>query len=111
MESAKLTKKVDPSLPPVMMVTLNRFYYDREAKKMRKRLEPVKLSPSITIKKSQHFHTEEQKEEEEEVDISTDQEEEIIYDLYVISQSNTIGNCDPFWNPSEFRPLLHNSSG
>jgi len=62
-------------MPPIVMVTLNRFYYDRKSKQRKKRLDPIIISPSITIP-NQYFHTPQH----------TEQKEDLVYDLYVSTQ-------------------------
>lgn len=73
--TAKINQKLDRNMPPIVMVTLNRFYYDRKSKQRKKRLDPIIISPSITIP-NQYFHT----------PTHTEQKEDLVYDLYVSTQ-------------------------
>ncbi|CAI2384673.1 unnamed protein product [Moneuplotes crassus] len=75
--NAKLMKKVSKDLPPIIMVTLNRFDFDNERKEMKKRLDLIKLSPSITVVKEELVNEEEIKEEENKA-------KDVTYDLYAI---------------------------
>ena len=50
-ESAHLTQKLSRETPPVIMITLNRFYYDRVTQSRKKKNDPIDLSYSITITK------------------------------------------------------------
>ena len=77
-ESAIWVQKLSKDVPPIIMITLNRFYYDRVSQAMKKRLDPIALSYSISI--SREFI-----EEDEESKIENqDSNSEIIYDLYAI---------------------------
>ena len=79
-ESAHLTQKLSKDMPPIIMVTLNRFYYDRLTQTRKKRLDPIALSYSITISK-EFIEIEDQ--EPEQVETSVDNSD-VAYDLYAI---------------------------
>jgi hypothetical protein len=67
-----MSQKLDSETPPIMMVTLNRFYFDVKTLSRKKRKDPIDLSYSITIT-PEFLHSEDIKENDE-----------IVYDLYAI---------------------------
>jgi len=67
-----MTQKLSRETPPIIMVTVNRFFYDRKTQSRRKRLDPVDLSYSITI--SEEFFDSDSQPKNSETDIEVDME-------------------------------------
>jgi hypothetical protein len=77
-----MTQKLSRDIPPIIMVTLNRFVYDRVAKTRKKRLDPVDLSYSIEI--NNEFLVEKEGKEGNDSQKMEVDGNEIVYDLYAI---------------------------
>mmetsp|Transcript_17291 Transcript_17291/g.20041 ORF Transcript_17291/g.20041 Transcript_17291/m.20041 type:complete len:285 (-) Transcript_17291:48-902(-) len=75
-----MVQKLSKDMPPIIMITLNRFYYDRTTQSRKKRIDPVALSYSISI--SKEFICEDAKQELSPE--ATEEQPEVAYDLYAI---------------------------
>lgn len=82
-ESAWLTQKLSSDLPPVIMVTLNRSYYDKTTASFKKKKDPIALSYSISIKK-EFIYDESGSEEIKVAETELTEDQEINYDLYAV---------------------------